>query len=181
MFRDSLIGMEQWRDIPGFGGTYQISSAGRVRRAKPSKNQFGMGHLFKASPDPFGYCCVTLTKSCGRHKRARVHVLMLEAFIGPRPQGHDGSHKNGVRTDNRLENLCWETSSDNHRRKLEHGTLQHGEKHKLAKLTWNKVADIRRRIAGGERQADLAREYGVTEQLVYLVKKHKAWLHPGQP
>lgn len=112
-----------------------------------------------------------------KQRLASVHVLVLEAFVGPRPRGHDASHLNGNKLDNRPENLVWETRSDNIRRKLQHGTLVHGEKHKCSKLKEHEVLDIRLRAAAGERKARLAREYEVSRTLVGFIVSNRAWPH----
>jgi len=54
-----------------------------------------------------------------------VHIAMLETYVGPRPKGLEGCHKNGVNTDNRIENLYWGTHSQNMLDQVTHGT--HGE------------------------------------------------------
>lgn len=79
-----------------------------------------------------------------------VHAVVLGAFVGPRPEGCDASHKNGHRDDNRLSNLCWESRAANNRRKAAHGTQIRGEQHKCSKLTAAEVTEIRARAARGE-------------------------------
>jgi hypothetical protein len=162
---------EEWRDLPGFFGLYQISNCGAVKRV-------ATGRVLRAREDAKGYL-----RLCMRHPQTQKamlispHVEVLEAFVGPRPLGHDASHINGVRADNRLENLCWETPAANHRRKLAHGTLIHGERHHRAKLTEADVASIRAALSGGSRKVELAKVYGVTPTLIGYIEKRKAWAH----
>jgi hypothetical protein len=59
-----------------------------------------------------GYKYVTLYYK-GRGKTRRVHTLVAEAFIGPRPDGMEVCHGNGTPTDNRAENLRWDTHKVN--------------------------------------------------------------------
>lgn len=56
--------------------------------------------------------------------RKQVHILVLEAFGPPKPEGTQVAHLNGVRTDNRLENLMWATPKENTAHRWEHGTMQ---------------------------------------------------------
>lgn len=58
----------------------------------------------------------------GKKRKCPVHQLVLETFIGPRPDGHETLHRNGIRSDNRLSNLRYGTRSENVRDALRHGT-----------------------------------------------------------
>ena len=155
---------------------YEVSDHGRVRRTFGSAQYKAFGVL-SPPPDRYGYVRANLKGPDGRLHRVSFHTAVLEAFVGPRPTGHDASHLNGRRTDNRLENLCWETAAENNRRKLEHGTLVHGEAHKCAKLKSEQVADIKKRVADGEKKISLARHYGVSNTLICNIVKGKAWPH----
>ena len=57
-----------------------------------------------------------------------VHRLVLEAFVGPRPEGMVARHLNGDPGDNRLENLAWGTQSENNYDKVRHGTHHNANK-----------------------------------------------------
>lgn len=105
----------EWREIPGHPG-YEVSSNGMVRsldRVLVQKN--GVPHTFygrvlKLKTDRAGYQFVALPERRDR----RVHQLVLEAFVGPRPSPeHVTLHENDVRDDNRVGNLRWGTQSDN--------------------------------------------------------------------
>lgn len=71
---------------------------------------------------------MTLHKS-GSRKSAAVHRMVLEAFVGPCPDGMQGCHWNGEPADNRVENLRWDTPRSNMADKLRHG--QHAETRKV--------------------------------------------------
>lgn len=103
-----------WRDIPGYEGHYQVSDAGEVRSLDRyvaygrGQQMFRRGVVLKQSVNRQGYLRVAL-----RSQTRRVHALVLEAFVGPRPEGADTLHANDIRTDNRLENLSWGTRRQN--------------------------------------------------------------------
>lgn len=76
-------------------------------------------------------------------KAYMIHRLVLEAFVGPCPRGHEACHNNGNPADNRLENLRWGTREDNLRDIVRHGTRRKGDSHGRAKLTAKDVYAIR--------------------------------------
>lgn len=166
---------EEWRDIPGYDGVYQASSLGRIR-----SNKSGSWRVLKQALQ--GYCkskyrAVELFEK-GLGKNRRVHQLVLEAFVGPRPgDGYQACHNDGDRENNALENLRWDTARGNYLDKRKHGTAVVGSKHKLARLTEDDVVEIRKRLLAGEKAAALAREYAVARTLVSQIKHRRVWTH----
>jgi hypothetical protein len=65
----------------------------------------------------------------------RVAPLVLEAFVGPRPEGPDACHSNGISTDDRKDNLRWDTPKNNSADQKIHGTREFGEHHHQARLS----------------------------------------------
>lgn len=76
-------------------------------------------------------------------KSSRVHRIILETFIGPCPKGMEACHNNGIKSDNRLINLRWDTRKSNTKDKELHGVIPKGENHYLAKLNNKKVKFIK--------------------------------------
>lgn len=95
--------MENWRDIPGYVGIYQVSDNGNVRRKEKYKAVPG---VLRPNKRPNGYLCVDLSKDCKR-KTFLIHRLVSLAFI-PNPDNLPQiNHKNENKADNRVENLEW--------------------------------------------------------------------------
>lgn len=110
---------EIWADVVGYGGAYQVSDQGRVRsmprlaeRQGSRGNMKLKGRMLKLSIDSYGYPQVMLCAS-GRCANILVHHLVLEAFVGPKPTGHECRHLDGTRDNNRLSNLAWGTKAEN--------------------------------------------------------------------
>lgn len=125
-----------------------------------------------------GYHQVTLCKGNVKHSR-RVHGLVLESFVGPRPTGMMCRHfPDGNRTNNRLSNLQWGTYVENQADRVSHGTDSRGVKHPSVKLTEQQVIEIRqsfmpRVITYGV----LAKRYGVTKWHIADILLRKCWTH----
>jgi hypothetical protein len=113
--------METWLPIAGFEGLYEISDLGSVRsldrvittKAGVRKNR--RGRLLRPRRTPTGYNSVTLYRLDGTHRATYAHVLVLEAFVGPRPDGLEACHGPGGVNDNSLQNLRWDNHQNNMR------------------------------------------------------------------
>lgn len=125
---------------------------------------------------PEGYLLVGLSKN-KKQITKRVNRLVLEAFVGECPRGMESCHNNGVRDDNRLENLRWDTTKNNQKDRKMHGTDNVGERHGLSKLTKEEVLSIRGQKRAGAKQIDLAKAYNVSAMTVSLVVNNKVWKH----
>lgn len=124
---------EEWRAIEGFDG-YEVSSRGQIRslhrvimRRNGSPKTIAERVLNPFVVPPVGYRYVHLWKENNRTSRG-IHVLVLEAFIGPRPHGMDACHNDGEPKNNNLSNLRWDTRAENSRDTVRHGRHREANK-----------------------------------------------------
>jgi hypothetical protein len=109
---------EEWRDIPGYEGLYQVSNTGKVKTlARSWKSGRGLiRYIVEAekiqTPDKDGYPRITLNKE-GKKTRGRVHQLVCLAFYGPCPVGLQIRHLDHTKTNNVLTNLLYGTEQEN--------------------------------------------------------------------
>ena len=129
---------EIWKDIEGYENRYKISNYGKVKSLY-RKVKFPKGFLYSV-PEKIlnpgissqGYHFVNLTKY-GKQKGVRVHRLVALSFI-PNPQNKRCiNHKNGIKADNRVENLEWATHSENNKHAYDIGLKIGALKNKFGK------------------------------------------------
>lgn len=138
---------EIWTDIKGYEGLYQISNKGNIKSFISSKI---LSPLFAN-----GYLQVRLYKN-SKSIRQKIHRLVAAAFIPNPANKPQVNHKNGIKTDNRVENLEWVTASENTRHAHKNGLCPITDKHRQAsrqnaienakkrrKLTSNQIEDIK--------------------------------------
>lgn len=167
--------MEEWKDIAGFEGLYQVSNIGNVRSLNYNNIQ-GHVHEIQKCKDRGKYHIVVLYKN-GKGYNRKVHRMVLEAFVGPCPEGMVTCHNNGIRTDNRVENLRWDTQAANLLDKIKHGKHQNGEQNPIAIFTDEQVLEIRRRILIVQSAATVANEYGVSRPSLFRAATGQTYSH----
>jgi len=171
---------ENWQPVPGYEGLYEVSDLGHVR-SFPRVTRSGVrgGKILKPYPRRDGYLEVYLYKEPRRKVSKIVHRLVLEAFIGPCPEGHEALHGGNSKTDNRLENLKWGTRSQNMGEdRVRDKQSNRGERSGHAKLTWSDVCEIRKLVSEGESQHTLAKRYGIAVQTLNAAVLYKTWRYP---
>ena len=121
------------------------------------------------------YLTVTLT-GAGRRKNQYVHRLVLEAFVGPCPDGMESLHDDGNSHNNAADNLNWGTSTKNNKDRDRHGTLPKGIAVYNSKLTEQDVKIIREfRPMFSLRQ--LSDAMGVSASCISQVARGTIWRH----
>lgn len=156
------------KDVISYKGLYKITETGEVFGIKRNK-------YLSLAKDHNGYPKISLCKGNLR-KNHSVHRLVAQAFI-PNPLNlPQVNHKNGNKTDNRVENLEWCTASFNlkHAHKLGLAYVLRGDKNPRNKISDTKVREIRLSVASGsKKQREWARLFNVSESLISLIVSGK--------
>jgi hypothetical protein len=161
---------EEWRPIGGMERFYEVSNLGRVRSVR-------WGTIRRPAFDKHGYPYVNLVPRNGRSKRRKIHILVLDAFVGPCPPGLVCCHWNDDPTDNRIENLRWDSRKSNFADSRRNGILPVGERVWCAKLTGQQVVEIRSRRESGELLRAIAASFGVEMTTIWKICKGARWKH----
>jgi hypothetical protein len=171
--------MENWKDIQGYEGLYQISNLGNIKGIQRIVKHSTVG-VTRNVPEKListfltkGYKRVNLWKD-NKDKKHPVHVLIAQAFI-PNPQNKPCvNHIDGKPSNNNINNLEWVTHSENSQHAANMGLISTGEKCNLTKLTEKQVLEIRA-LKGKMFQHEIAKRYGITQSGVSTIHTNKNW------
>lgn len=115
-------------------------------------------------PTHDGYLRVRVVKAYAEPVRSQaVAPIVAEAYLGPRPEGQQVRHLNGVKTDNRPANLAYGTALDNARDRDGHGSTCRGERSRQARHTDAQVREAVERVLAGEPRALVAHDVGISK------------------
>ena len=161
---------EVWKDIPDCEG-YQVSNKGNVKSFKRENPR-----MLKTPLCSRGYSKVGLSVN-GKTKSKRVHRIVAETFIS-NPEGKPNiNHINGIKTDNRVENLEWCTQKENVRHAVDTGLFSAtGENNVRCKITEADAMEIKYGYQG-MKQKDVAEIYGISQSQVCRIRLGKLWGH----
>lgn len=158
--------MEKWISIKGYEGLYEVSDQGRVRSFRNKEER-----ILKTYLQSSGYEVVCL---CVNYKRKKimVHRLVAIHFLDNPKNKPQINHKNGIKTDNRLINLEWNTPSENSKHAIENGLVN--KKPERTKLTEKDILDIR---SSNLSLIELSKIYKVNHGYISKIKNRKRWTH----
>ena len=160
--------MERWKEIKEYP-CYLISNKGQVKSLK-----FGKEKILKGGIDTRGYRMVPLRNKEGR-KNMLVHRLVAKAFLSLNIDKPFVNHVNGIKTDNRLENLEWCTQKENVRHSWDNNlcSSKSGVLNGRAILTEKDVIEIKAIV--GSNRAEIARKYNVSWSCINSILNGKNW------
>ncbi len=171
---------EEWKDIVGFEGYYQISNLGRLKSLpKMYQGKYRGEYIMKLFNDKQGYLytMLNITKTRKR-KHVLIHRLVAIAFIINNENKREVNHIDGVKNNNIVSNLEWNTRSENqvHAFKLGLDKPKIGSLNGKSILTENNVEFIKENIKIISIKK-LAEMFGVSKSTINNIKYKKSWLH----
>ncbi len=159
---------EFWRNIDGYKGLYQVSSLGRVRSFK-----WNEAKILTPGVDRNGYSFVNLC-SDGKYKSKSIHRLVISAFIGKSEK--QVNHKNGIKSDNAVDNLEYFTQRENMDHAVKNKLFAIGERNGACKLTEEDVLKIRWLYENTKVSSrSLANKYNISKTEITNIIKKKRW------
>jgi len=177
--------MEGWVYVNGFNKLYMVSNSGKLNRIgqvitrKNGTKVYIRGREMKIIVNKQGYCSINLTIN-NKKSNLNFHRLVATHFI-PNPDNKPCvNHKNGIKTDNRVENLEWCTRSENSKHAFDTGLnwSYRGEDKKNSKLTNEQVLEIRKKYVPQKNSCPmLALEYGVSQYTIRSIVRRETWVH----
>lgn len=171
--------VEEWRDIEGYDGLYQVSNKGRVKSSDrvqltPRKLPYMRKGRILKQQECRGYKTVSITR-LGKKKTLLVHRLVSEAYIKNPENKREVNHIDGDKSNNNSKNLEWSTRLENASHARKTGLYQLGEDREVSKLDDIKVLTIR--TMTHLRGKDFGKLYGVAENTVLCARRGKTWKH----
>jgi hypothetical protein len=182
--------LEHWRPIVRFEN-YEVSDFGRCRSLERivksydrKRNCYAKRHYPGTTLNPVRrYSEYNRVKSLdvtlymdGERYHRKVHRLVLEAFVGPCPDGMECAHADGDPSNNHLDNLRWATHVENCRDRVLHGTESIGVRNPAAKLDEESVRQIRM-MASLFSAVELGDVFGVSKYAIADVLSGNTWSH----
>ena len=160
-------------EIKGFPD-YFIDKVGNIYSLKNPRFHRNKEGLHRIKPiSSFGYKRVNIYKN-GKGSYRRIHCLMLETFIGPRPKGMCARHLNDIRDDNRIENLKWGTASENYNDAIKNKKIKLGEDRPNSKLTNKQVIEIRK-LKDKFTYLEISKKYNVSKATITHIMTRRNW------
>tara|TARA_R110000868_G_C10710495_1_gene749903 strand:+ start:219 stop:722 length:504 start_codon:yes stop_codon:yes gene_type:complete len=164
--------LEKLEPTVGYEGLYKTSSLGRLWSMR-------LNRFLNPKPTKYGYIRVDITDNKGVEKSLPLHRLVALSFI-PNPLNKKFiNHKNGIKTDNRVENLEWCTILENTTHAFELGLRNgiRGEKSNLSKLTEKDVLEIRSLFVAIKSYKKISVIYNTSLSNIYHIVNKSTWKH----
>jgi hypothetical protein len=175
---------EEWKDILGYEGLYQVSNLGRVKRlkgkclSKAGKYRTVSESILVCFPNKTRYNYLYVNLNNNGIKQFRLHRLVALHFI-PNPNNlPEVNHIDGNKENNCITNLEWCTNLENIRHSYKIGThkVRKNDDAPNTKLNSKQVMEIRKKLKEGFSGRSLSKEYNISEGMISLIKNNKYWI-----
>lgn len=185
--------IEKWVDVVGHSGRYKVSTFGRVKSLSRKITCKGRGdsvmirhhhgrilkQVIASHSGPYPVVCLANGGGpAGKNRNSYVHAIVLNAFVGPCPDGMECRHLDGDKTNNNLTNLKWGTPAENANDRDLHGKTAKGWRIAASKISNEKrqaIMDLRKECGYGIKL--LARVFGKTEMTIkYLIGTYAEYM-----
>lgn len=165
-----------WKPVVGFEDKYEISSEGNIRSLCSNKDPYFIRKLSLNNKTEYLQCTL---KVSGKGTSGKIHRMVAQAFI-PNPLNLPCvNHINGIKTDNRVENLEWVTYKENTHHAMDLGIMntRRGEQ-SSKKFTELDILNIRILYDSGEFSfSKIAKIYHVSAPTIRCICKRLSWRH----
>jgi len=176
---------EIWKDVLGWEGLYQVSSLGRFKTLEREKTIGRAGKklmppkIMKQN-DRRGYLSILFWKDYYEYQKLPSHVVVASHFISNDDNKRTVNHKNGIKTDNRVENLEWATDSEQQLHATSIGLRDNtlGEKSNFSRFKNSDILTIRNLYdSGNKTRKELSIIYGCSVTGIGYIVNRQTWKH----
>lgn len=163
------------KPVVGYEASYLVTQCGQIISLPKARRTWTK--LLKQYPIGDGYLSVDLGDG-KTIKKLLVHRIVAMAFI-PNPENKPQvNHINGIKTDNRVENLEWNTRSENQKHSIKTGLRSaKGVKNSQSKLTEIDVLVIRKAVELGINRSKIVNAYNISHPTIVDIYKRRSWSH----
>lgn len=175
---------EEWKDIIGYEGYYQVSNLGRVRsKDRIVTHSNGSKVLYRskilaAPADHWGYNAVSLCKYDIKRKTCKIHRLVATMYISNPNKYLEVNHKDGNKSNNKVTNLEWVTGKENKAHAIKNKLHAYGTRQSAAKLNDKQAKQIYKLATSGKMtEQTIAKKFKINRSGVNKIKLKISWKH----
>jgi|SRR6185369_12819676 len=168
-----------WKDIPGYNGRYKASDQGEILSInwRNTRGYMRKGKIMKQSHESNGYLHLNMVTENGS-KLVLAHRLIAETFLAPVEGKIFVNHKNGIKHDNRVENLEWCTKSENSKHSFSIGIQDNkGVNHPSARFNNEQITEMREKHSNGISAYKISKEYKMSYTNAKDIVSRRTWSH----